>query len=207
MLKTDLDKNSVLVAGHISGLKYDFSCNKEKFYKGTIFAKRMSDKVDKLPVVISEKRLDSEFDYEGQFVEITGEYRSVNKDGKLILYIFATSISALEYGEWSINLIDLTGYICKNPKLRKTPKTDTDITELIIAVNGRYGKNYYIPCIAWGRTAKYAAEFPIGTRVELEGRIQSREYNKKISDKKYEIRTAYEVSIKEFKEVQRDDKN
>lgn len=207
MLKNVVDKNCVLVAGKITGLKYDFTFCKEKFYKAKIYVNRMSDTVDELPVVIPEKIMQPEINYEGKFAEITGEYRSINKNGRLILYIYATSITAPEYGEWSLNIIDLTGCICKVPTLRKTPKQERDIADLLLAVNRAYKKSCYIPCIAWGKDAKYVSELSVGTKISLNGRIQSREYGKKISDGEYEIRTAYEVSIKEVGKVDTDDKD
>lgn len=206
MLKNVVDKNCVLVAGKITGLKYDFTFCKEKFYKAKIYVNRMSDTVDELPVVIPEKIMQPEINYEGKFAEITGEYRSINKNGRLILYIYATSITAPEYGEWSLNIIDMTGYICKPSVYRKTP-LGRKITDVLLAVNRAYNKSCYIPCIAWGKDAKYVSELPVGTKISLNGRIQSREYGKKISDGEYEIRTAYEVSIKEVGKVETDDKD
>lgn len=206
MLKNVVDKNCVLVAGKITGLKYDFTFCKEKFYKAKISVNRMSDTVDELPVVIPEKIMQPEINYEGKFAEITGEYRSINKNGRLILYIYATSITAPEYGEWSLNIIDMTGYICKPSIYRKTP-LGRKITDVLLAVNRAYKKSCYIPCIAWGKDAKYVSELPVGTKISLNGRIQSREYGKKISDGEYEIRTAYEVSIKEVGKVETDDKD
>lgn len=206
MLKNVVDKNCVLVAGKITGLKYDFTFCKEKFYKAKIYVNRMSDTVDELPVVIPEKIMQPEINYEGKFAEITGEYRSINKNGRLILYIYATSITAPEYGEWSLNIIDMTGYICKPSVYRKTP-LGRKITDVLLAVNRTYKNSCYIPCIAWGKDAKYVSELPVGTKISLNGRIQSREYGKKISDGEYEIRTAYEVSIKEVGKVETDDKD
>lgn len=206
MLKNVVDKNCVLVAGKITGLKYDFTFCKEKFYKAKIYVNRMSDTVDELPVVIPEKIMQPEINYEGKFAEITGEYRSINKNGRLILYIYATSITAPEYGEWSLNIIDMTGYICKPSVYRKTP-LGRKITDVLLAVNRTYKNSCYIPCIAWGRDAKYVSELPVGTKISLNGRIQSRKYGKKISDGEYEIRTAYEVSIKEVGKVETDDKD
>lgn len=206
MLKNVVDKNCVLVAGKITGLKYDFTFFKEKVYKAKIYVNRMSDTVDELPVVIPEKIMQPEINYEGKFAEITGEYRSINKNGRLILYIYATSITAPEYGEWSLNIIDMTGYICKPSVYRKTP-LGRKITDVLLAVNRTYKNSCYIPCIAWGRDAKYVSELPVGTKISLNGRIQSRKYGKKISDGEYEIRTAYEVSIKEVGKVETDDKD
>ncbi len=205
MEKNNLDKNSVLVSGHVRDFKYGFTCGNLKFYKCTLDLKRISGTVDEIPVVIPESKLTPDFNYEGKFVEIKGEYRSVNKNGKLILHVFSDELSVCDFGEWDNNFIELSGHICRISDLRKTIKTERNIVDFILAVNRRYGKSCYIPCIAWGKDAKNLSELPLGTEVELTGRIQSREYNKKISDGKYEIRTAYEVSVKEIKEVKRDD--
>ena len=98
------------------------------------------------------------------------------------------------------NQIFLDGFVCKPPVYRKTP-LGREIADLLVAVNRQYGKSDYIPCIAWGRNAKYASEISIGANIQVVGRVQSREYSKKIDDERTEIRVAYEVSVSQIKKV------
>lgn len=113
-----------------------------------------------------------------------------------ILSVFVCDIEAIDSKDANIdkNCITINGYVCKEPNYRKTP-LGREITDMLIAVNRDYGKSDYIPCIAWGRNARFAGGFKIGTRVKLIGRIQSREYDKKISDTEFEKKVAYEVSV------------
>lgn len=207
MENSKIDTNEVVIAGIITRLEYGFSCTGEKFQKGIIKAKRSSGTFDEIPVVISERILDKETDYKDKFVEIKGNLRVYReKNRKKNLYIFASEIFTSEYGVWNSNEVILTGYICKEPYLRKTPVTERNIADVLVAYNHRYGKTFYIPCIFWGRDAKYVSELPVGTKIEISGRVQSREYKKKITEEEYETRVAYEVSAKEIKVVP-DDKD
>lgn len=204
MEKTEIDTNEVVIAGIIENLEYDFTCAGERFQKGIIKAKRTSGTFDKIPVVISERILDKETDYKGKFVEIKGNLRVYREktERKKNLYVFASEIFFSEYGVWNRNDVILDGYICKEVHLRKTPVTERNIADALIAYNHRYGKTFYISCVFWGKTAKYVSELPVGTKLEINGRFQSREYSKRINEKEYEIRTAYEISVKEMKEVE-----
>lgn len=206
MQRIDIDVNKVVVAGHVVDFGYKYTCHKERFYGGTIVVERKSDAVDKIPFVVSERLIDADIEYEGKFAEIVGEYRSISKNGKLKLNIFAKEVFTYDQGSWTLNDIELTGYICKPPEYRKT-HLDKDICDLLIAVNGKCGKVSYIPCIYWGRDAKYVSELTVGTKISVSGRIQSRKYRKKVSETSYEVRTAYEVSIKEIGRVDINDKD
>ena len=144
--------------------------------------------------------IDVTADYKGSLVIINGQFRSYNrheeKKNKLVLSVFAREIEFVdEISENArTNQIFLDGYICKEPVYRKTP-LGREIADLLLAVNRPYGKSDYIPCICWGRNARYAANFQVGERCLVWGRIQSREYMKRISDENMEKRVAYEVSV------------
>ena len=161
---------------------------------------RLSDSTDIVPLMISERLLDVEQDYRGEKVMITGQFRSYNrheeKKNRLILSVFAREVEFVDEIEESAksNQIYLDGFICKEPIYRKTP-LGREIADLLIAVNRPYGKSDYIPCICWGRNARFASSFEVGTRCAIWGRIQSREYMKKISEEQAERRVAYEVSV------------
>lgn len=139
-------------------------------------------------------------DYIGTTVEATGQFRSYNRHegakNRLVLSVFVREINFIEeFTDYTkTNQIFLDGYICKVPIYRKTP-LGREIADILLAVNRPYGKSDYIPCIAWGRNARYAAGFEVGSRVRIWGRVQSREYTKKLSESECEKRTAYEVSV------------
>lgn len=199
MLENMLDNNTVKLIGEIDGeFRFDHEVFGEKFYRTTIRVDRLSSQVDRLPLTVSDRLMDVSRDYSGQTVEVDGQFRSFNLKevghSRLLLSVFAKDIFLLDDGaEEHVNAIELDGFLCKEPVYRKTP-LGREIADLLVAVNRSYGKSDYIPCIAWGRNARYIRSMSVGMRVHLEGRIQSREYEKKI-DNKMETRTAYEVSV------------
>ena len=199
------DNNKVRVVGKIvSEFVFDHISHGEKFFTAIIMVNRLSKKSDLLPIIIPEKKLPEE-DYSWRDVEIIGQFRSHNKwiDGKskLILSIFVEEIYAVKINceNRTVNQIFLDGYVCKEPVYRITP-LGRELTDIMLAVN-RKNKTDYIPCIAWGENARYASEFLVGTHLQANGRIQSREYSKWILDEK-EIRIAYEVSISQMEVVE-----
>ena len=196
-----IENNQVVIMGEIvSGFTYSHDVFGEGFYMVDIRVQRLSDCVDIIPIMISERLVDVKQDYRGAYVQIMGQFRSYNrheeKKNRLVLSVFAREIEFTEeLSEGSkTNQIFLDGYICKNPVYRKTP-LGREIADLLIAVNRPYGKSDYIPCICWGRNARFASEFEVGGHIQIWGRIQSREYMKKISEEESEKRVAYEVSV------------
>lgn len=168
--------------------------------------KRLSDSEDRIPVMVSERLVDVTQDYVGQYVEIHGQFRSYNrheeKHNRLVLSAFARELKFLEEEDSlaPVNQIFLDGYICKPPVYRKTP-LGREIADLLLAVNRPYGKSDYIPCICWGRNARYASAFEVGGHVLIWGRIQSREYMKRIGENETQKRIAYEVSVSKLEYV------
>jgi primosomal replication protein N len=146
-------------------------------------------------VTISERLISPTMNDIGVFVEINGEFRSYNdkENRKLKLSVFAYDISFLEDVR-NVNDIGLIGYICKEPLYRTTP-LGREITDVMLAVNRAYGKSDYIPCVVWGRNARFVENLAVCTKLKVNGRIQSREYNKKISENEFETRTAFEMSV------------
>lgn len=172
----------------------------EGFYMVDVSVRRLSNSVDTIPVMISERLIDVEQDYRGEFLMVSGQFRSYNRHdeqkNRLVLSVFAREVSFIEEeldGAKTNNIL-LDGYICKLPIYRKTP-LGREIADLLLAVNRPYGKSDYIPCICWGRNARFASAFEVGEHVQVLGRIQSREYVKKLSETETEKRTAYEVSV------------
>lgn len=172
-----------------------------------LIIKRLSDSEDRIPVMISERLIDVNQDYVGEYIQVHGQFRSYNrheeKRNRLVLSVFARDISFVEEEDDSIpvNQISLDGYICKPPVYRKTP-LGREIADLLLAVNRPYGKSDYIPCICWGRNARFASNFEVGSRCAIWGRIQSREYMKKLSEEQLERRIAYEVSVSKLEMVE-----
>lgn len=171
---------------------------------------RLSNFVDYIPVMVSERLIDTTQNYIGQYIYVTGQFRSYNrheeKKNRLVLSVFARELEFMEQEEEDVksNQIFLDGYICKEPIYRKTP-LGREIADLLIAVNRSYGKSDYIPCICWGRNARFASGFTVGAHVQVWGRIQSREYVKKLNELETEKRVAYEVSVSKIEYL--DDKN
>jgi len=162
--------------------------------------KRLSESYDIIPVMVSERLIDVTDSYIGSLICVVGQFRSYNRHeehkNRLVLSVFAREINFIEEMEESskTNQIFLDGYICKEPVYRKTP-LGREIADLLLAVNRPYGKSDYIPCICWGRNARYANHFKVGERCAFWGRIQSREYMKKLDEENVEKRVAFEVSV------------
>ena len=196
-----IENNQVVIMGEIvSDFSFSHEIFGEGFYMVEVKVERLSDSSDIIPLMVSERLIDVKADYRGQLIMVTGPFRSYNRHeerkNRLVLSVFAREIEFVDEIEESAktNQIYLDGYICKEPVYRKTP-LGREIADLLLAVNRPYGKSDYIPCICWGRNARYANHFHVGTRCEIFGRIQSREYMKKLSEEQAEKRIAYEVSV------------
>lgn len=196
-----IENNRVSVIGEVvSEFMYSHEVFGEGFYVVNLAVSRLSDQADIIPLMISERLIDVNENYCGRTMEAIGQFRSYNRHegmkNRLVLSIFVREVNFLEaFTDYTkTNQIFLDGYICKAPIYRKTP-LGREIADLLLAVNRPYGKSDYIPCIAWGRNARYASGFQVGDRVSVWGRVQSREYTKKISETECEKRVAYEVSV------------
>lgn len=190
------ENNIALITGEISSAPVlSHSFKNENFYAMTVKVKRLSDVYDYITVTLQENMIYGL--YEGKIVTVGGQYRSYNNysgvGNKLILTLFANEITDNTETE-NPNTIYLNGFICKQPVYRTTP-FGREITDIIVAVNRNFGKSDYIPCIAWGRNAKYTAGLNVGDNIEIWGRIQSRNYKKKITEEEVVEKTAYEVSV------------
>ena len=206
MLEKIMENNQVSLIGKIvSGFTFSHEMFGEGFYLVNLEVNRLSGHVDVIPLMISERLVDVTENYQGCTVEAIGQFRSCNRhEGsrkRLVLSVFVQEIHFMEkFTDYTkTNQIFLEGYICKTPIYRKTP-LGREIADILLAVNRPYGKSDYIPCIAWGRNARYASNFQVGTRACIWGRVQSREYTKKISESECETRVAYEVSVQYLKE-------
>lgn len=209
-MSREQENNKVTLSGEIvSNFEFSHECYGEGFYVADLRVKRKSDEPDFIPIMVSDRLVDVKADWEGQFVKVSGQFRSYNKHegerNRLILSVFVR-----EFEEWEEdgtirpsdeNYISLDGYICKHPTCRKTP-LGRKITDILLAVNRKYGKSDYIPCIAWGRNARFASGLGVGTRLQVEGRIQSREYQKRISDDETVTKIAYEVSVSRMEVIE-----
>ena len=196
-----MENNRVTVIGTIvSDFTFSHAVFGEGFYLVDLSVNRLSEQADVIPLRVSERLMDVTRDYRGCTIEADGQFRSYNRHegvkNRLVLSVFVREVQFLEeFTDYTkTNQIFLDGYICKEPIYRKTP-LGREIADLLVAVNRPYGKSDYIPCIAWGRNARFASGFSVGTRIQIWGRVQSREYTKKLSETECEKRTAYEVSV------------
>lgn len=207
MLDKVIENNRVSIIGEVvSEFEFSHEVFGEGFYLVNVSVNRLSDMVDIIPLMISERLVDVTKDYRGRKIEVSGQFRSYNrheeKHNRLVLSAFARELRFIEEEEamTPVNQIFLDGYICKPPVYRKTP-LGREIADLLLAVNRPYGKSDYIPCICWGRNARYASAFEVGGHVLIWGRIQSREYMKRIGENETQKRTAYEVSVSKLEYV------
>lgn len=206
-----LENNYLTLVGKVTGeKKFSHEIYGESFYVFNLEIPRLSGNSDIIPITVSERLLQEETLQEGKKLLIKGQFRSYNsyenEKNRLILTVFAKDIVELEETEIEeeeneivkketiTNEVVLVGYICKKPIYRQTP-FGREISDLLLAVNRAYNKSDYIPCIAWGRTARFCQNLEVGSQVKVIGRVQSRTYEKKHEDGSVETRIAYEVSV------------
>lgn len=208
MVDKVIENNRVSIIGEIvSEFRYSHEVFGEGFYLVDISVDRLSELTDTIPLMVSERLVDVTENYEGKLVEVSGQFRSYNRHegtrNRLVLSIFVREWEFVDENPETgkTNQIFLDGYICKQPIYRKTP-LGREIADLLIAVNRPYGKSDYIPCIAWGRNARYASTFEVGGRIQIWGRVQSRDYIKKINEEESEKHTAYEVSVSKIEYIE-----
>lgn len=207
------DNNKLAVQGYLmNDLSYDHTILSEDFYSSTIAIPRYSDTEDIIPIIVSERLVNTSELVKGTWVRIDGQFRSHNlkvEDSDKSVYklsIFAQNVSIIDTDDEHIgyNEIVLNGYICKLPRYRTTP-SGREITDLYIAINRAKRKSDYLPCISWGRNAKYSETLSVGTHVYITGRVQSREYYKKLDEDNTVLKMCYEVSINTISEIFDDD--
>ncbi len=190
--------NKVFVSGEIvSDAEFSHEVYGEGFYEMNVLVKRLSGQGDILPITVSERLIADKSLKKGVTLNALGQFRSYNKpvDGKskLMLTVFVREL--LDYTPIkNPNTIVLSGYICKPPVYRTTP-FNREIADILLAVNRSYNKSDYIPCIAWGRNARFAKNLAVGEKIAIAGRIQSREYQKRVTDEEIKTLVAYEVSV------------
>lgn len=196
-----IKNNQVTIMGEVaSKFIYSHDVSGKGFYMVDVLVKRLSNSDDRIPLMISERLVDVHRDYTGEYIMVTGQLRSYNRHDEqknsLVLSVFVREFALVEeeLDRTKTNNILLDGYICKVPIYRKTP-LGREIADLLLAVNRPCGKSDYIPCICWGRNARFASGFEVGEHLRIVGRVQSREYEKKLSESEKEKRVAYEVSI------------
>lgn len=200
------DNNHITLVGKVTSEKrFSHEIYGEKFYIFDLSIPRLSGSSDNIPITVSERLLTEKGLPIDSKISVEGQFRSYNcyqgEKNRLILTVFAKQIEFVENQEEDIqvgkdittNEVVLDGYICKKPIYRKTP-FGREIADILLAVNRSYNKSDYIPCIAWGRNAKFCETVPVGAEIRVIGRVQSREYEKKHEDGTIEKRIAYEVS-------------
>lgn len=197
--------NEITLSGIIEKIELSHSKLSEKFYCIQLKSFRQSGTADYIKCIASEVHANNL--RTGMLVNLSGNVRTRNfNDGKksrLDIYVFVNDIECFDpenFRTYDNNCVLLDGFICKKPIVRDTP-LGRKIADVLLAVNGNFGKSSYIPCIIWGRNADRVAMCEVGTEIKLKGRLQSREYVKKLEDGAEEIRTAYEVSVMCFEEV------
>lgn len=211
------ENNHIVLVGKVtSEKKFSHEIYGEKFYIFDLSVPRLSGNSDIIPITISERlMIDGDLPV-GTKITVEGQFRSYNSYGegknKLVLTVFAKNVELLEDQESEVearkdfvsNEVTLIGYICKKPIYRQTP-FGREIADILLAVNRAYSKSDYIPCIAWGRTARFCENMEVGTEVKVIGRVQSRQYEKKYEDGTVENKVAYEVSVGSLEVINQED--
>ena len=192
-----MKNNKVFISGEVvSEPKFSHEVYGENFFEFDLKVSRLSESYDIIPVTVSEKLLIDSNVKIGSKLCGNGQFRSYNKldegKSKLMLTVFLREILPYEPSE-NPNYIEIVGYVCKEPVFRTTP-FKREISDVLLAVNRSYNKSDYLPCIAWGRNARFVKNFAVGDKVSVTGRIQSRDYQKKVNDELI-TKTAYEVSL------------
>lgn len=201
--------NKIYLEGKVSTeLAFSHEMYGEGFYSFDMEVMRLSDSVDHLNITISERLLNDIDLSVGKEIIVEGQLRSYNKfvDGsnKLILTVFARNIEPCIERSKNPNEIYLDGFICKEPVYRTTP-FGREIADVLLAVNRAYNKSDYIPTIAWGRNSRFCQTLDVGDNIRVWGRLQSREYQKKISETEVVKKVAYEVSISKMEKVTKEE--
>ena len=215
-----LENNYLTLVGKVTGEKrFSHEIYGERFYVFNLEIPRLSGNSDIIPITVSERLIKEDTLQEGHQLLVKGQFRSYNsyenEKNRLILTVFAKDIVEVEEKEEDeenemvkkdtiTNEVVLVGYICKKPIYRQTP-FGREISDLLLAVNRAYNKSDYIPCIAWGRNARFCQDIEVGTQVKVVGRVQSRQYEKKHDDGTVEVRVAYEVSVGSLEVIEEHD--
>ena len=208
MIEHTLENNEVVLIGKVvSDIKFSHKVYGEGFYTFELEVPRLSNSSDILPVTISERILPTISNIQGKILEVVGQFRSYNQyeEGKNRLVLTVFILEAKEVSEAELaknkNYIYLNGFVCKKPVYRTTP-FGREITDLLLAINRSYHKSDYIPCITWGRNARFAQNLKVGEQIQVWGRIQSRQYQKKLVTGESITKTAYEISIGKMEAVE-----
>lgn len=210
-MQTDLRQNNIvtLIGKIVSDYTFSHEMYGESFYTFKIETCRLSETSDILPITISERLIDKNLFKIGSIIEINGQIRSYNNiiDNKnhLVLTTFVRDINFNLDLNKNPNQVSLNGYVCKQPIYRKTP-FGREIADVLLAVNRSYNKSDYIPCIIWGRNAKFASGLEVGDNIKICGRMQSRNYQKKLDNGEILEKTAYEISVSKLEVIEKDNK-
>ena len=211
------ENNHIILVGKVTSEKrFSHEIYGEKFYIFDLSVPRLSRNADIIPITISERLMVNGDLPINTKITVEGQFRSYNSYGegrnKLVLTVFAKNVTLLDDQESEVearkdfisNEVTLIGYICKKPVYRQTP-FGREIADILLAVNRAYSKSDYIPCIAWGRTARFCENMEVGTEVKIVGRVQSRQYEKKHEDGTIENKVAYEVSVGSLEVIEKKD--
>lgn len=200
MIENTFENNVAVLHGIVAGeAKFSHDIYGEGFYSFNVSVERLSNSYDDIPVMVSERLLSLENIKMGRKITVFGQFRSyndtgANKKNRLVLSFFVREIELDKEFNGNSNFVELDGYLCKPPIFRTTP-SGREIADVLLAVNRSYNKSDYIPCIVWGRNARYCSNLKVGTQIKIDGRIQSRKYQKRYDSGEVETKVAYEVSV------------
>ena len=197
-MDTSWNKNEAFLRGRAAAApRPSHSNHGVEYLTFPLEVERLSGAADTLNIVLPGAMAERCPIYPGRHYQVEGEVRSYNNRSgvgrRLVITLLARSVSPAP-GRPCDNRLELAGTICKPPTFRRTP-LGREICDLLLAVNRRYGRADYLPCIAWGSLARSCGTLEVGDALGLVGRLQSRVYHKVVAPDREEARTAYEVSI------------
>lgn len=189
------DLNQIMLRGRVAGRAvFSHAGHDETFYRFPLAVERLSGNEDVLNIQFSRRLLPPEKITVDEHLEVRGSLRTFNnKSGvgaKLVITVLAQEI--VPTTDDHANVLTLVGTICRRGEPRRTP-LGREICDFTLAVNRRYGRSDYLPCIAWGSMAQRCGAMEVGRRLRLDGRLQSRVYTKQLGNRSEE-RVAFECS-------------
>lgn len=197
------DKNNwVELVGTIGeDVRWNHRCRSTLLYTTVLHVQRTSGTVDEIPMIVNGEILKQCDVHKGSKVRVEGRVQRHSEwDEKwqvyhTKLYVQVTGMEVVPDTEPDKNEVFLSGTICGEPILRRTPRNKMIVDFSIICTrNNIRRKSHRIWCIAWGSEAYSINEMCEGDNVAFYGRFQSRYYTKRLENGEEAQQITYEIS-------------
>lgn len=191
--------NEVILSGQITDIEESHIIADTKFYKANIIVPNSNGYESILPLKFKQF---SNIYKDGDMISISGNIRSYSTKisdtkNKVELYCFTYFDKSKELNVKNKFVID--GSICKKEEL-VILSSGKEIIHFIVknTIQSGFSKlNSYLPCVAWGKVAKYIDSLPLHSEINISGEFRSREYKKYLDEDKkdFEIKVAHELLV------------